>query len=263
MDCLDAIRFYEGDVEASEDSLYSDAKAYVTFNAIYFDGIENEQIKRLEHKKLNPQFIQRYKEIYEEDGVAHQLLKQMAKDIPHPVYHTTRVERLADFVSMQKAQRTIAFTSTSTGSFLSQYGDKQGIVLLEFVIPSHIPCIDFASVLPHYAKTEEAEVLLPPFLSLQMEEVPLSQEESNILDREGNGPVGKYKVTCTGMDLETIPYVPVTDEMLKNSMALYQQLEDCVPIHTEYVESYLQFKQAMQAKTKEQLIKLFSGKSSL
>ena len=53
MDELRALRWYEGDVTGN-DPLWADSKAYVTLNAIFFDGIENEMIKAKENKHLNP-----------------------------------------------------------------------------------------------------------------------------------------------------------------------------------------------------------------
>ena len=41
----------------------------------------------------------------------------------------------------------------------------------------------------NYAKPEEAEILLPPWLNLQFEDLPLSEEEKQILDADGKPPV--------------------------------------------------------------------------
>ncbi len=262
MNTIEAIQFYEGDVKDTNDFLYCDSKAYVTFNAMFFEGIENEQIKRQENKHLNPQFLTRHEEIYGDHGMCHALFTQMQQELPHPCYQTTRVERLSDFLEIQKYGRTIAFTSTSLSPFLKEYGDKKGIVLLDFEIPEAIPCINFANALPHYEKTQEAEVLLPPFITLQIEEVPLLQEETLILDQDKKSPVAKYKIKCTGIDEKVIASQPITDEMIQDSVLLYQEIDDCTMPTEKYIQSYLRFKRAIQSKTKEQLIELLSSRKN-
>ena len=62
MDELRALRWYEGDVTGN-DPLWADSKAYVTLNAIFFDGIENEMIKAKENKHLNPALLSRWQEL--------------------------------------------------------------------------------------------------------------------------------------------------------------------------------------------------------
>ena len=67
MDELRALRWYEGDVTGN-DPLWADSKAYVTLNAIFFDGIENEMIKAKENKHLNPALLSRWQEVFGQDG---------------------------------------------------------------------------------------------------------------------------------------------------------------------------------------------------
>ena len=45
----DVIRFYEGDVKGN-DQFYADAKAYVTWNALLFPGMESEKARSEENR---------------------------------------------------------------------------------------------------------------------------------------------------------------------------------------------------------------------
>ena len=46
------VKMYEGQLP-----FYSDYKAYVTWNSVFFDGLENEELKILENKKFNTDMI--------------------------------------------------------------------------------------------------------------------------------------------------------------------------------------------------------------
>ena len=133
------VKMYEGQLP-----FYSDYKAYVTWNAVFFDGLENEELKILENKKFNTDMIAHCTELIH----ACKVLFHACTPCTTPMI-TTRVERLYDFQQMQKAGRTIAFTSTSKNSFLKQYQDKEGIVLLECHLPKGTRCADFAHILQY------------------------------------------------------------------------------------------------------------------
>ncbi|MBR2086203.1 MAG: hypothetical protein IJ906_03540 [Oscillospiraceae bacterium] len=179
-----AVRWYIGDVEG-DDPFWGDPKAYVTVNALFFPGLETERVRAAEGKRLNPAIL--------ED--AHRLCRTLEmlmsafRPLAAPV-RTFRVERYSDYTSIKEnGSRTCSFTSTSTAGFLWAYQDRTGIALMQFELPAGTPCIDMRTALDHYAKPDEAEILLPPGLSLTLTAHPLTAEEKQILDADGDPPM--------------------------------------------------------------------------
>lgn len=192
---LDAIRYYEGDVQG-DDPFYGDPKAYVTINSLFYPGIGTEERRAKEGKRLNPAITEDPQRLY--DFLVDLLSAFKTADLSSE-RNAYRVERHADYEVMKQAGGTISFTSTSADGFLRNYADRIGIALMEFHIPSGIPCLPFSQVLKDgYLKTSEKEILLPPGLSVSFAETPLSEEEKTILDAEGNPPVLKCRARLTG-----------------------------------------------------------------
>ena len=181
---IEAVRFYEGDV-SGDDPFWSDPKAYVTLNSLLFPGIENETLRSAEGKRLNGAMLEdtgRLLGIYEDLLDACSLCALKA---PEKVW---RVERFSDYELCRREGRTISFTSTSTAGFLGRYGDKFGLAVMAFDLPAGTPCISFAEVLPEYAKADEAEILLPPWLDLEFEERAPEGEELSVRDMKDEPP---------------------------------------------------------------------------
>ena len=236
---IQAVRYYEGDVSGS-DPLLSDTKAYVTLNALFFPGTENEEIKVRENRFLNPAFISRKTEVL---TIIHNLFMAI-HDNPCPKdIITYRVERLYDFNLLYKERRAISFTSTSKNGFLNAYGDKEGIVLMRFHIPQGLPCLDMGIFLPSYAKVDEAEILLPPFLQLILVECEMSEQEKQIKDRHGNSPAGMYDIWITGYSVPSIKNCPGNNDL--QAMAFLNALNKKKPVLPEERQAYLTFKQHM------------------
>ena len=177
-----AVRWYTGDVEET-DPFWGDPKAYVGINALFFPGIETERMRAAEGKPLNPALLSEEKRLRDVLGA----LLSAFQPVKMPL-QTFRVERMADYMQMRRAGKTLSFTSTSLAGFLSAYQDRRGIALLQFALPAGTPVIHMAQALPDYAKAEEAEVLLPPCLGMRFTEQPLLPEQQSILDADGNPP---------------------------------------------------------------------------
>ncbi len=182
---IQAVRYYIGDVQNfPEDGFWNDPKAYCLLNALFFPALFSENARIQEGKILNPEIladIPRLTEFFKNLFSAFRKSEQS--------YFTYRVERYSDFMMMKQNHRTISFTSTSKAGFLKAYQDRKGIALLKFQIPENTPCIDMQKFFQNYAKPEEAEVLLPPWLKLQFEDLELTDSEKQILDADGNPPV--------------------------------------------------------------------------
>ena len=178
-----AVRYYIGDVEGDA-PFWSNGKAYVVLNSLFFPGIETERARAAEGKRLDPEILA------DEARLIGLLRDLMSAFRPSGIAREVcRVERHRDFLQMETAGRTVSFTSTCQSGFLPQYGDRVGVVLMRFMLTAETPCIPMADVLPHYAKADEDEILLPPFLPLTFRDDPPSPAELAITDANGDPPV--------------------------------------------------------------------------
>ncbi|MBR2283254.1 MAG: hypothetical protein IJ874_02390 [Ruminococcus sp.] len=189
---LEAVRYYIGDVSGN-DPFWGSGKAYLVLNSLFYPGISTESARAAEKKYLEPEILADTERLV---GLLTDLLSAFTPAGREIM--CCRVERAADYAQMKSAGRTLSFTSTSTAGFLSAYQDRLGIALMEFEITPDCPCIDMAQALESYAKPDEQEVLLPPFLGLNITELPLTQEHMRITDAAGQPP----ELFC-----HAIPYV--------------------------------------------------------
>lgn len=187
-----AVRYYIGDVDGNS-PFWSDPKAYVVLNSLFFDGIASERARASEGKYLNPEILS---DVHRLADLLDSLLSVFGKTTAECETHTYRVERFSDYSEMKKQGRTVSFTSTSLAGFLNEYRDRSGIALMEFVIPKGTACIPMSAVLRDYAKDYEAEVLLPPFMKLDIKEHPVGLRHNTITDRDGNPPITECSVIC-------------------------------------------------------------------
>lgn len=239
---IQAVRYYEGDVSGN-DPLWGDTKAYVTLNALFFPGTENEEIKVRENKFLNPAFISRKEEVL---SIIHNLFSAIHGNPCKKDIVTYRVERLYDFELMRKEGHTIAFTSTSTNGFLNAYGDKEGIILMKFHLVKGTPALNMKDFLPTYAKADEAEILLPPFLQLSITECEMTEQEKMIKDRHGNSPVGLFEIQITGFQVPSIMDTQDYDE--EKAIAFLNKLNTEKTVLPEERQAYPAYKAEMMQK---------------
>ena len=239
-DELKALRYYEGDTEG-DDPFWSDPKAYLTLNSLLYPGIGSETARSAEGKRLNPAVTEDPERLLEVYRCLISALYKGRKSAQRTVY---RVERWSDHLAQRYAGMTLSFTSTSTAGFLDAYRDRIGIALLEIIIPAGIPALDFAEALPYYAKAEEREILLPPYMSLTYQDEPLTEQEGLITDAAGEGPRGKCRVIISGpADL------PAEETILPNDSCaerVYASLNRGETPDEEDVSGYLRYKEALQ-----------------
>ena len=243
---IQAICYYEGDVEAGADPFWSDPKAYVTLNAILFDGIETEIARSAEGRFLNPSFL-------EDDGrlleVYKNLLSVFHKSISEKEQTVYRVERLADMKMFIGKGMWTSFISTSKAGFLKSYQDKKDLVLLKIHLDEGTPCADFGKLLNNYLKEEEAEILLPPYLPIRIKERKPSEEEQSIRDGYGNPPA-MYLDIEVGREyavIESDPYIP--------DMEKCRRVYDCLNLHEplseEDIKEYIRWKHNIQKRVNQ------------
>lgn len=192
-----AIRFYIGDVSGN-DAFFSDLKAYVVLNSLFFPNITTESARANEGKYLNPAIIADIPRLM---GFFESLFSAFKKSVITENILTYRVERMTDYNLIRERSTSISMTSTSVSGFLNAYRDRRGIALMRFSLPENTPCcINISNSLPYYSKQEEAEVLLPPFMKLDIEEIPLTQKETEITDSDGKPPYVSCTVKTAGIE---------------------------------------------------------------
>lgn len=202
----DALRFYGGDVrkrtplgeltvsDIQNDGLFDDEKIYRTLNSLFFPGLVNERERiETEGKMLNPAVVLRIKDVFE---IVRKIYASMNNEEWHykSVICSRRIER-GSTLKYLKQGFLPSFYSTSRGNYQTDYSDKAELVLLEFALGQEVPYVDFSKALEkEYLKVKEQEILLPPFLPVELEELKLGKSDLNIRDMYGNPPVGKYRV---------------------------------------------------------------------
>ncbi len=235
------IRYYEGDVSGT-DPFWSDPKAYLTINSLFFPGIENETARTDESKKLNSAFFDDDERTLD---VLQTLFECGQRLISEKEITSFRVERYLDYRQMKAAGKTIGFTSTSTGGFLKQYSDRRGIALLEIRIMPQTPIIDMAAVLDHYAKAQEREILLLPQCRLEMREKPVLPEYMDIIDMDGNPPLIMAEVKVSGLSLQR-PDEEDSGEIDRQSLyRVYETLNAHQKPDEKDVREYIRYKKQL------------------
>lgn len=179
-----ALRCYIGDV-SSDDPFFTDDKAYVTLNSLFFPEICSESARASEGKYPNAGIISDIPRLI---GFFEALFSAFGRACVREAAKTFRVERSSDFELCRQFGKTVSMTSSSLAGFLDYYRDRRGITLMKFLIPQGAHCINVSEMLGFYAKPEEAEILIPPFMKLEISESILSDKEKNITDRDGNPP---------------------------------------------------------------------------
>lgn len=236
------LKYYIGDV-SGVDTFWSEPKAYLVLNSLLYDGIETEISRTREGKFLNPAIlddVDRLLDFY--DNMFSAFGKCHAEDD----IITYRVERYSDFLPIRKINRTISFTSTSTGGFLDAYRDRKGITLIKFSIPENVSCINVAEALDFYAKSDEKEVLLPPFMKLDLTEITLTEKELSITDSDGKNPKNSYKAVCSPMNIKERTE-NISRDGAKAGRRIYNALNNGIIPTENDIETYTQWKRNLHA----------------
>lgn len=236
---IKSIRYYIGDVEGT-DKFWGDPKAYLVLNSLFYPDIATETARANEGKFLNSEILadtERLADIYRN------LFSAFSKCRSEKEISAYRVERFADYVISKKSGGTVSFTSTSTNGFLSSYRDRCGIALMSFRIKIGTPCLNMAEIMRNYVKPDEAEVLLPPFLKLEFNEIPLNEKEMQITDSEGNPPVLLSKIGTLEMN-EITSYANIPIEGGKAGMRVLDSLNNGQTPISEDIELYCVWKKA-------------------
>lgn len=210
---IDAIRYYQGDIrkrnkerqivkDEMEEGFFGTPSAYRTMNCLMFDGIINEENRISEgNGKIIPELLLEVEKIIE---VFCDIYRAMCKYVSefgnNEKMLTYRTDRKVSVEEMKKGY-TVSFVSTSRNDMPEEFLQrKTGLVLLNFVFSQKIPHLDFRRILKEdYLFKEQDEVLLPPFLKIELERVELTEREKQYCDINGQPPCAKYLVEVKGI----------------------------------------------------------------
>ena len=248
-DPLDDLKFYSGDVRSEDpsDLLFSDPKAYVTLNALLFDGIETEKARVKEGRKLNPSFIRRYEDTL---SVIHGIISCMKPLKQETVVY--RVERLVDFEKFRQAGMMTSFISCSDRQFLDSYMDKADLVFMEVHVRTGVLCVRLEDVLQDYLKQDEHELLISPYCPICVKQIPVPEQYGSVRDRNGN-PVRIYvEVDVYPASLQMADDSLLFDqEMTERCCKVIERLNRQEETDDQDIQAYLSFKQLIRKRVKK------------
>lgn len=238
-----ALHFYIGDVSGN-DAFFGDSKAYVVLNSLFFPDISTESARANEGKYLNPAVIADIPRLM---GFFESLFSAFRKSVIKEDISAYRVERMSDYSLMRERSSTVSMTSTSTAGFLNEYRDRRGIALMKFSLSKNtLYCIDIGKVLPYYAKSEEAEILIPPFMKLDIEEIPLSENEMQITDCDNAPPLVSCTVKISGIEKYNGNIPELSAYGSKSGQRIYNALNNGKLPDKEDIEQYSHWKNDLQ-----------------
>ncbi|MDE5855284.1 MAG: hypothetical protein K2H19_09545 [Ruminococcus sp.] len=237
-----ALKFYIGDTSGNH-SFYGDKKAYLVLNSLFFPDIYTETARAYEKKYLNHEIISDTKRLLD---FFEALFSVFSKSVLKENILTYRVERSADYQLCHEKSCTVSMTSTSTAGFLDSYSDRHGITLMRFSLMEGTNCIDIANTLSYYAKPEESEILLPPFMMLDIKETDLLKEEIKILDSQNNPPEISCSVKALGIEKYSGKYTDLYPEGSTAGIRVYNALNSGKLPEKSDTELYSHWKTVLQ-----------------
>ena len=241
---LRCLMYYEGDVEKEDptDPFWSDSKAYVTLNALLFEGIETEMARSKEGRYLNPAIATNPKRFVTVVENIFSLMRRAEKDI-----FVRRVERKVDLHVFEKTGKAQSFLSCSYAGFLDTYTDKEDVVLMDITVHSGCYCVDLAQVLPNYLKGEEQELLIGPYQKMEIKEFCVPNCYTHIRDCHGHSP---YAYVKADIYPEFLWKTLSKDISLPNCPKHLEKVYRCLNEHQFcpdfFVDSYLVYKEQLQ-----------------
>ena len=171
----DSLRFYQNGMtekDALRNPMYGIPGAYQAVNAFFFDGITSEKTRVREGKNLHPELLCHMNSLLTAMKDIFYFFTASVMQGKCPALTLYRTERAAGLKEMMKRGKTISLTSASRACAFPDYLlEKEGICLLRIHVPAFTPRIDVSAVLKEKdGHPEEQEVILPPFLDLEIAE---------------------------------------------------------------------------------------------
>ncbi len=160
-----AIKTYEG-VSPGEGTISGNGKSYMTLNAMFFPGIDNEMERIFDDgKTLFPQILYNPNEIMDISLSLYSAMYKYGQRMQED-QKAFRVDRASSAKRIYESGKTISNFSTSTRKYLKF--QKKDIALVEAVIRKGTPCADFKEILgeDEYFLSAESEILVAPYCSV-------------------------------------------------------------------------------------------------
>lgn len=210
-----SLRFYQGDIDNYEMptemdkikysmSFYKTEKAYNLLNMLLYPGMDNEYARIWqEGKKIPIPLLRNMEELL---AVYENIFSLMCKSSlvdQNKMFYVYRKDRIQS-MKMLEAGYTFGFTSCSLTDESDPYFIKMkaGILLLEAVMPGYIPHICVNEILGNNKFSAQEEVLLPPFVHFEKEQMDFTEKEQLYRDINNEVPKAKYLLKMSHMDLE-------------------------------------------------------------
>ena len=199
-----AIKIYEGVKPYADNGgrgpLSSAATSYMTLNAMFFDGVENELERIFEDgKDLIPEALFQADEILDRSLDLFSAMYKYGKRMPEDKTGY-RVDRASSAKKVFDEGHTVSSFSTSMKGYSDAFTKKR-IALVEVIVRRGTPCADFHDVLGHddYTLSGEREILVAPYVRVTSKKPRKPQgTEEQILDYDN-------KVAQAVYEMETVP----------------------------------------------------------
>lgn len=208
-------------------SFYSVSNAYETMNTLLFPGIENEQTRIIQEKRLldiemlnyMPEILKVYGNIYSA------MCKYTYHENCDERLYTWRKDRINSLSFFENGYNCCFLSSSLEDKVNPYFFKKSGLLLLEIDAPGKIEHLDMNKVLGEDSKyPDEDEILFPPFLYFQKRELELTEVEKGYKDCNSQPPKGKYEIKIYGSMISVEDY---KNSVQENEM-LYRLYEEII-----------------------------------
>lgn len=263
---IDAIRYYQGDIRKrnkdgqiveneKEEGFFGTPSAYRTMNCLMFDGTINEENRIAERNgKLVPEIFLEIEKIIEVYCDMYRAMCKYVSEVTNDKkLFTYRTDRKISVEEMKKGY-TMSFTSTSRNDTPEEFLQRKvGLILMNFVFSQKIPHLDFHHILKgEYLFEEQDEILLPPFLKIELEKMELTEKEKQYRDVNGQPPCAKYLVEVKGirrqnLEAESGKRKALTSERNQKSAQILKKMVNKEIVTEEEKQEYCLWKEDIRA----------------
>lgn len=256
-----SVCFYQGGVnitlKESEQHLipfYQVTNAYEVMNTLLFPGIKNEQVRISEEsRELNPilldympELIKVYCDIYSAMCKYTYCVKNSTD------YYLYRKDRMNTLQFLEKGSTPCFFSTSFVQEIKPYFHEKAGLILLELEVPTMVEHLSVNDVLGDLSiHPDEEEILLSPFLCLNLESMVLSEKEALFKDKNGESPKGKYKIYIKDSSIparfltyydnklcEELKERIMNKEAIENAKMFWKALENGTPLESTMIGKY-------------------------
>ncbi|MBO5474580.1 MAG: hypothetical protein J6A08_12480 [Lachnospiraceae bacterium] len=268
---LNSVLFYQGAVEYIELNIteadlvefYRVTNAYEVINMLLFPGVTNEESRiGVEQRSIPFVLLDNVPELL---SVYCNLYSAMCKYAYCHTWEenaiTYRYDRM-NTLDFLRNGKTCSFLSTSLeqkGATDEEFKKKNGILILEVEASKGVVYLNVNEISGEKSKyPEEKEILFPPFLQIDMEEVELTNEEKQYRDINDESPKAKYKIViknnCMEKDEDIDKRVDqqklygeiLEEESVEAAKEVWEKLRNHEMLQEDVVKKYQEWKEKIQ-----------------